>query len=283
MPNVDQFESVFNAAAKTPYVYQPVKFENAAVLTDLEQPQADQLTSQMRDWLKVLGDQVRFTAYAGQRSLLVDDLLAVIEQDKPDLIITYRNLHSPGWQWPHTLGRRLDVLSQATKTPILVIPHPQDDAFENATENTDRVMAMTDHLSGDHQLVNTALCFTQTAGQLMLTHVEDDQTFTRYIDTIAKIPTIDTDLAREEILKQLLKEPADYIDSCINILKEHHINITTQSIIRTGHHLNTYRKLIDDHKIDLLVINTKDQDQLAMHGLAYPLAVEMRTTPLLLL
>jgi hypothetical protein len=30
-------------------------------------------------------------------------------------------------------------------------------------------------------------------------------------------------------------------------------------------------------------MNTKDEDQLAMHGLAYPLAVELRDIPLLML
>ena len=30
-------------------------------------------------------------------------------------------------------------------------------------------------------------------------------------------------------------------------------------------------------------MNTKDDDQLAMHGLAYPLAVELRDIPLLML
>ena len=37
------------------------------------------------------------------------------------------------------------------------------------------------------------------------------------------------------------------------------------------------------HEADLLVMHTKDEDQLAMHGLAYPLAIEVRTVPLLLL
>jgi hypothetical protein len=41
--------------------------------------------------------------------------------------------------------------------------------------------------------------------------------------------------------------------------------------------------LITQHHIDLLVFNTKDDDQLAMHGLAYPLAIELRQIPLLML
>ncbi len=50
-----------------------------------------------------------------------------------------------------------------------------------------------------------------------------------------------------------------------------------------GNHLRDYRRLIEEHKVDLLVMNTKDDEQLAMHGLAYPLTVELRNTPMLLL
>ena len=50
-----------------------------------------------------------------------------------------------------------------------------------------------------------------------------------------------------------------------------------------GHYLNDYRRLLDEHEIDLLVLNTKDDEQLAMHGLAYPLTVELRETPMMLL
>jgi hypothetical protein len=50
-----------------------------------------------------------------------------------------------------------------------------------------------------------------------------------------------------------------------------------------GHHLSEYRRLVQEHDVDLLVMNTKDEGQLAMHGLAYPLAIEIRSIPLLLL
>ena len=42
-------------------------------------------------------------------------------------------------------------------------------------------------------------------------------------------------------------------------------------------------RLIEEHEVDLLVMNTKDEDQLAMHGLAYSLAIELRAIPLLML
>jgi hypothetical protein len=41
--------------------------------------------------------------------------------------------------------------------------------------------------------------------------------------------------------------------------------------------------MVEENEADLLVMHTKDDDQLAMHGLAYPLAIEVRSIPLLLL
>ncbi|MFP6649348.1 MAG: hypothetical protein VB817_07795, partial [Pirellulaceae bacterium] len=116
---------------------------------------------------------------------------------------------------------------------------------------------------------------------------------------------------------QLLKEPADYILSCQQALEQrpdHSIRgqqhtkgsqaleraetgvpdgkqggkppartLQVESVIMLGHLLEDYKRLIARHEIDLLVLNTKDEDQLAMHGLAYPLAIEMREIPLLLL
>ena len=54
-------------------------------------------------------------------------------------------------------------------------------------------------------------------------------------------------------------------------------------IVKLGHHLSDYARLVEEHEIDLLVLNTKDEDQMAMHGIAYPLAVELRDVPMLML
>jgi len=53
--------------------------------------------------------------------------------------------------------------------------------------------------------------------------------------------------------------------------------------VTMGHRLKDHLRFVEDHKIDLLVLNTKDDDQMAMHGLAYPLAVQLRRTALLML
>ena len=50
--------------------------------------------------------------------------------------------------------------------------------------------------------------------------------------------------------------------------------IEIQSVVMLGQRLEEYKRLIEEHSVDLLVMNTKDEYQAAMHGLAYPLAVE---------
>ena len=53
------------------------------------------------------------------------DLLERVAQHAPDLICTYRNLHSETWKYPYSLGEHLDVLTQMTSAPVLVLPHPR--------------------------------------------------------------------------------------------------------------------------------------------------------------
>ncbi len=281
MPNVDQFESVFKAAAKDVFVYEPVAVGAALIVTDLSQGQANDYAAKVRRFLSVLGEDTDWTVTAGEQTETVDQLLGLIESGQPNLIVTYRNLHAP--IWPSTLGRHLDVLTQATPVPVLVMPHPGEAEHARAFEDTNVVMAMTDHLAGDARLVNYAVRFTSPGGTLVLSHVEDDATFDRYMATIEKIPEIDTDTARETIREQLLKDPHDYVVSCSRVLSERGLSLNTVEVVTMGHHLTEYRQLVDKHKVDLLVINTKDEDQLAMHGLAYPLAVELRGTPMLML
>jgi hypothetical protein len=113
--------------------------------------------------------------------------------------------------------------------------------------------------------------------------VERLPVFDRYLDTIAKIPEIETETARELIERQLLKEPGDYIQSCRSAITRQGLPVTIEAIVTLGRRLVEYRRLIESHGVDLLVLNTFDEDQLAMHGLAYPLAVELRQIPLLML
>ena len=284
MTRIDQFASAFRAAAKTRFHYKPTPIQTVLMVTDLNEYDTKLFADRMRAYLAALGDHVNWIELPGDRCRTVGALLDAIEKFRPDLIITYRNLHSGGWRWPYSLGEHLDVLTQVTTTPVLVVPRPdQKEDFHSATESTSEVMVITDHLTGDDHLVNTAVTFTQSDGTLFLSHVEDQAIFDRYADLLGKIPSIETDAARDAIHEQLLKEPRDYIDSCVEQLHAANLSITVEQIVVLGHYLADYKKLLEEHAIGLLVLNTKDDDQFAMHGLAYPLAIELRQTSLLML
>ncbi len=286
MTKVDQFESVFRAAARTVFTPEEVEIGSVLVVSDRDASEADDFAAQARAFLDALdqAENIRWRAVHGGEFETVPDLLEIVEGEHPGLICTYRHLHSESWRWPYTLGEYVDVLTQATTTPVVVMPHPERGEWQEvASRRTNQVMAMTDHLTGDNRLVNHAARYTEEGGTLYLSHVEDDAVFERYMEAISKISSIDTDAARTEIEKRLIKDPADYIESCRSGLSKSAPSLTVESVVTSGRHIQEYRRLIDEHQVDLLVMNTKDEDQLAMHGLAYPLAIELRTIPLLML
>jgi hypothetical protein len=286
MTRVDQFESVFRSAARTVFQPKAVEIDSVLVVCDGEGSAAEEFAARLRSFLGILDqrENLRWVTVQGSEFRTVPDLLDRVETERPGLICTHRHLHSESWRWPHTLGEYVDVLTQATTTPVLVIPHPERPEFQELAGRRPRsVMAMTNHLTGDHRLVNYAAHVTQPGGRLLLSHVEDDAIFERYMEAISKISTINTDVAREEIKARLLKDPEDYIDSCRKGLARSAPELTVETIVTSGHHVRAYRRLVEEHEVDLLVMNTKDEDQLAMHGLAYSLAIELRAIPLLML
>ncbi len=284
MTNIDQFESVFKAASKPVFEFTPVHIRRVLLVTDLQKIEAESYAGRVRSFLKAIGssDHVDWRVVSATDFATVGELLERVDAEKPDVICSYRNLHSTAWRWPHSLGVHLDVLTQVTDHPVLVLPHPGDEGGALPL-STSCVMAITDHMAGDARLVNVAADMTAPGGRLLLTHVEDEATFERYIDAISKIPDIETQAAREAILHQLLKEPHDYIRSCREVLEAQKLPLKLEEIVGMGHHLSDYRRLIEEHQVDLLVLNTKDEGQLAMHGVAYALTVELRRIPLLML
>ena len=284
MTNIDQFESVFKAADKTVFSMESVQIETALVVTGLEQDAHATFDGAVRTFLGSLAETLDWQSLGAGDFDQVEPFLELIEQVSPDLVCTYRNLQTPAYNYPYSLGVFVEVLTQATEIPVLLLPRP-DAAAGQVPPRTKRnaVMAITDHLTGDHHLVSHAAFFTAPEGTLYLSHVEDQATFDRYLNVISKISEIDTETARVTIREQLLKEPGDYIHSSREVLGQSVQHLQVEEIIALGQHLIDYRRLVDEHAIDLLVMNTKDEDQQAMHGLTYPLAVELRDTPLLLL
>jgi nucleotide-binding universal stress UspA family protein len=285
MTTIDQFESVFLSADKAVFAYTPVTLGNVLLVSDLDEAPARALIDRCRHFLAAIDQpETRWDQLGGSDFSNVKELLDAVEDRNPDLIVTYRHLHSSAWHWPYSLGEYLDVLTQATSVPVLVLPHPEaGHASSHALNNTDQVLAVTGHLTGDDRIVNTALAFTSAGGTCRLTHVENSLDFERYMAAISKIPAIDSETARETLEAQLLKEPSDYIASCRRAIEAAGLTVTIADLVVMGRRLTEYRRLVEAHEVDLLVMHTKDEDQMAMHGMAYPLAIELRQIPLLML
>ena len=285
MTKVDQFESIFRAADKEPFVHARPPLRSVLLVTDLEAYDAELLDGRTRSFLGALGDDdVAWTTVTGDRYRTVQELLDLVEAARPDLICTYRHLHTEGWRYAMTLGDHAEVLTQVTETPVLLLPHPRrmtEDGVQLGTAST--VVAVTDHLAGDHRLVNWATRLTMRDGTLILAHIEDQAIFDRYLGAISRIPDLETELARRTLRDRLLLEPRDYAASCAAVLERVGVSVDVEVEVRFGHSLHDYLAIVTSRRADLLVVNTKDADQLAMHGLAYPIAVELTTTPLLML
>ena len=206
-----------------------------------------------------------------------------ILQINPDLIISYRLLWVEDITAEKSLGTYIDLLSQDTHFPVLVMPHPQLYDMENSLLSPGAVMVATEHAYEDHRQVNMALAFAESEAPLILVHIEDEDTFNYYMEAIAKIPAIDTEVARESLHEQLLAGPIHYAESVVETLREIRSDIRVETQIEFGHLISSYRELMKAHSTDLLVTNTKDDTQLAMHSIGYSLAVEFRETPVLLL
>ena len=284
MTLVDQFESVFRSADRRRYRYTRIDVQTVLVVTDLESEEAESFTARLRRFLVEL-EGADFVTLKNDDYPDVEALVARVDEVKPDLIVTYRNVRYTTWKYPYSLGVYLNVLTRETEYPVLVMPNPHERpelGWAEGTTNT--VLVLADHLTGDDRLVDWGARFTRPAGKLFLAHVEDDAVFERYMDVIGKLPSIDTRVAREDIEERLLKEPKDYVDSCREVLREQgHLTHDVIPVVTLGHMLADYRKLIDEHGVDLLVFHTKDEDDLALHGKAYSLAVTLRDVPILML
>lgn len=286
MSTVDQFESVFKAAAKVTYRHKKPAIQKILLVTDLVDAQSKLYLNSVTGFF-----ENSLSLHEADWSVLyrndfetVKELLEKVEDSRPDLIVTYRNLRSPSWRWPYSLGEYLDVLTQVTSTPVLVLPHPdRDDSTEFLSRRPVNVMAVSGHMCGEGTLINYSSAFTPSGGKLLLSHVEDKATLDRYLDAIEKIPDIDSDVARETLLNRLLNDAKDFSESARHGLKEAGLDISVECMAQLGSRLDDYRKLIEDGKVDILVMHAKEDDQLAMHGMAHPLAIELRAVPILLL
>ena len=274
---------MFRKAEREAFAYADVPLASVAIVTDQPADEVGTLKEKLTSFLPQLQRAEQWHVSADGDYDTVDSLIKRIEDQQPDLVVTYRHLFEESFVPQHSLGVYLDVLTQVLQPPVLVLPGTAVDPAPLDREPGKCVMAVTDHIAGDDRLINFAAAMTPSGGDLWLCHVEDDAVFSRYLRAIERIPEIDTDQAKRLIDQQLLKEAGDFIDTCLEELRAQRSDISLHSSISRGHRLKEYVHLVESHNVDLLVVNTKDEDQLAMHGMAYALSVELIERTLLLL
>jgi len=281
---LDELESAFKSASKAQFHFETVSLKQILLITDLDGEEAEQYEQRVREFLDPLSGEFSLKTFVPKTSNFLKELVEDIENESPDLVCTFRNLNSDAWRFGYSLGEHLEILSQSTKVPVLVLPNPKsEDNWVDLMRRPSTVMVVTDHLTGDDHLVNYGLEFTPDDGTLYLSHVEDQVWFDRYLSYVGKIPEIDTDLAHDKISHQLRKEPKDYAQTVNAALEAKGLSKSVESKITVGSELSIYRKWLEEHSVNLVVLNTKDEHQTAMSGFAHAFAVEFRDVPTLML
>ena len=281
--HIDEFESIFRRSERETFHYVDIPIQSVLVITDGTSDEGDAARETMRRFVPRLADTAEWRCVHGEQYSTVSELLAIVDREQTDLIVTYRHLQEKSLIPRHSLGVYLDVLTQTTSIPVFVLPGSAQDPGSVAERTCDRVMVVADQIIGDHRLINYGVRVCREGGSIWLCHIEDGAVFERYMTAIGRIPQIDSDDARVLIEQQLLGDAQEFIDRCAEAIRSEGPNISVNAHVGRGHHLHELRSLISDNQIDLLVLNTKDDDQLAMHGRAYSLSVELTDVSMLLL
>ena len=207
-------------------------------------------------------------------------LLAALAERPPDLVVTWRNMGESHGDLPHSLGTLVDEITQTVQAPLLLLPTDRLSAVQTPWSH---VMVVTDHLNHSDVAVSWAARLCENDGTLYLAHIEDDANIERVLAAIGRIPELDTDIAKAALPEALLSEPRQYVEAVAEALELAGIEEVVIPIVTQGHALSDYRRLVETHTVDLLVVPSRDERQLAMHSLSHALAVELRERPLLLL
>lgn len=282
--DLNLFESVFKRALRKRFRYNKPDIRTIMLITDLSGQAKSDYEQRVRTFLDpAIPDKTyHLEVIGGEEFNDWKTLAARLEEVQPHLIVSYRLLRVAHAALMTSLGVYIDTLSQITQTPILVLPNPHLSKNEVALDPAGTVVVATEHLYEDHSLVNYGILMTPEQGSLQLVHIEDKDTFEYYMTAIEKIPELNTGEARGVLEKQLISGPLHYNESVREVLAENRSDISVKETIEFGHLITEYKKIIQDEKVSLLVLHSKDDTQLAMHSLGYSLAVEFKHIPVLL-
>lgn len=285
MRDLGEFESVFKRALRDQFEYKRLEIRKILVITDLEKPDLAAYEEKVKAYLapEFAAESFEMECLCGDDWSNWSDLKAILDNEEPDLVVTYRLLRVAHPGILTSLGVYVDSMTQVTDYPILLLPNPRLQGYDSGPETLGMVVVATEHMYADHSLVNFGIRFTPENEQLFLCHIEDQDTFNYYMKAIAKIPELNNDIAKTQLKEQLMAMPKHYAESVAKEIEAHQKKVQLKPLIEFGHLIANYRALIAREAVSLMVFTTKDDTQLAMHSLGYSLAVEFRNMPILLI
>lgn len=275
-------ESQFRAAVKVQPAPARPEVKRIALVSDATEAGAETLLETVRGLLPHLAG-AEWVSLGGEEARSVGHMIERVEQVAPQLVIAPRHLFEDEVDLPHSLGTHADMLTQSISPPVLLLPHPRSPSFPKAADPIQSALVITDHIVGDDRLVGWGLFAVEGGGRLVLAHIEDDLVLERYLEAISKIPGLDTEIAKAGLEKRLLSDARDYLKRLETGLAKTHPSVKVEPVVERGHSVIDHVRIVREERVDLVVMNTKDDAQQAMHGLAYSLSVELVDVPLLLL
>jgi hypothetical protein len=277
MLKMDHFASIFRAADKELLLISEVLLSKVVLVTDVSREESLEIWER---WKGILPNDVELVLFDQETSRSLSNLVQRIDTLGCDLIITYRCLHSDAWKYPFAIGSHVEVLTQVSSCPVLLMPDPREnmDPFTDAS----LIMLMSGDLSQEGELVGLACGIRGKEAEIILTQLEDNFAMKRLLSLISKIPQIDTDVAERAIFERIEREAEEWVNRCSDLLSQRENPPKITHMLLHEPTIEDCVQLMRNTKPDMLVINTKDDEQLAIHGLAYPLMVQFRNLPLLL-
>lgn len=276
MLKIDHFASLFRAADKKKISIPTIDVSRVLLVTDVD---TEKSMNVWEDWQSFFSRDVDVDVLDGDKSKDLASIVQKVEESQCDLILSYRCLHTENWRYPYAIGSYIEVLTQLTSIPLLLLPHIEEEAIKY--EPPSSVVLISDDLTQEEELLGYACAFCHKEGTITLVDLEHTAYLERILSIVGKIPQIDTDMAQEKIQEQLLKESLEWVQRSQDIislrssLTLHHTQISQSR-------MSDCIDIVEQSGAQMLVLNTKDADQLAIHGQIYPFMVQFRNIPLLL-
>ena len=110
MSKIDHFESAFRSSIRIQYQPRAFPIRDILVVTDLSAEEDVEFLTQLEPLFSGVTPPPRLTLLPKEQSESLPDLIAEVKSQNPDLICTYRNIHTDHGQYPYTIGDHVEVL-----------------------------------------------------------------------------------------------------------------------------------------------------------------------------